>query len=48
MVVSSSESSMMRVWVALPGKPLRPAEMLVEGDMNVKWIVGDRFNELQL
>ena len=48
MVASSSDPSVMRVWVTLPGKPLRPAEVLAEGEGNIKWIVENGFIELQL
>lgn len=48
MVASSSHPSVIRVWVTLPGKPLRPAEVLAEGEGNIKWIVEEGFIELQL
>lgn len=39
MTIKDLGPSGMKVWVIIPGKPLRPEDMIVEGEGKLEWIV---------
>lgn len=48
MVTRGSEASGMRIWVPLPGKPHKMAEVLTKDKGDLKWMVEEGENEFWL
>lgn len=47
-MISGPEPSGMKVWVTLPWKEPRPAEVLAEGQGNTEWVMEEGSSKYQL